>query len=107
MLVVNNLRDVDTDRKAGKRTLAVRLGSRFARLEFTATIIGACAIPVGLAIWTGAHLFALSAVCVLLPAVPVMRRVWTQQGAALNPCLGASGRLLLAYSVLFSIGWVL
>jgi 1,4-dihydroxy-2-naphthoate octaprenyltransferase len=107
MLVVNNLRDVHTDRKAGKRTLAVRLGERFARIEFTASIVGACAIPIGLAIWTGAHLFALSAACILLPAAPLIRRVWRQQGAALNPCLGAAGRLLLGYSVLFSIGWAL
>ncbi len=48
ILVVNNTRDIDTDRIAGKRTLAVRLGERAARAEFVALVALAYAVPFGL-----------------------------------------------------------
>ena len=41
ILVVNNLRDVDTDRKAGKRTLAVRLGREATQIQYTVLVLGA------------------------------------------------------------------
>ena len=40
ILVVNNLRDRATDQQAGKRTLAVRFGDRFARAEYSACLLG-------------------------------------------------------------------
>ena len=46
ILVVNNLRDVDTDRAAGKRTLAVRIGKVATRWEYTALIVVAYVVPV-------------------------------------------------------------
>src|SRR5207237_8224227 len=46
ILVVNNLRDVGTDRRAGKRTLAVRFGRRFARVEYTLLIAIAYVVPL-------------------------------------------------------------
>ena len=107
ILVVNNLRDVNTDRKAGKGTLAVRLGTRFTRLEFATTIIGAAAVPAVLMVWMGAHTYALAASAILLPGAVLIRGVWKTEGAALNPYLGATGKLLMLYSVLFSIGWLL
>lgn len=45
ILVVNNLRDTDTDRTAGKRTLSVRFGRRFARVEYAALVLGAYLFP--------------------------------------------------------------
>ena len=50
ILVVNNLRDIDSDRSAGKRTLAVRIGRRASRWEYTALIAVAYAMPI--VIWT-------------------------------------------------------
>ena len=51
ILVVNNLRDIETDRKAGKRTFAVIVGERGAKLEYTLLLVGAYALPV--AVWMG------------------------------------------------------
>jgi len=107
MLAVNNLRDVDTDRVAGKRTLAVRLGPTFARVEVVVSILLALAIPLLLVDLTGGHLPALAATAVILPALPVMRRVWMNSGTALNRSLGETGRLLILFSVLFFVGWML
>ena len=50
---------------------------------------------------------ALAACCVLIPAAPVIRSMFTQSGAALDPNLGRTGKILVLYSVLFSVGWVL
>jgi 1,4-dihydroxy-2-naphthoate octaprenyltransferase len=66
ILVVNNLRDRHTDRRAGKRTLAVRLGHRAVRLEYTVLLGIAYAVPVALA-WRGASPF------LLLPLAPARR----------------------------------
>jgi hypothetical protein len=62
-------------------------------------ILGAVAVAVVLSDWP--------AVIVLPLSLPVLHGVLTKDGAALNPLLGRTALLLLAYSVLFSIGWVL
>jgi 1,4-dihydroxy-2-naphthoate octaprenyltransferase len=103
ILVVNNVRDVETDRRAGKRTLAVRLGRERARRLFVLMIIGAYVGLIGLA-------FELTP-WVLLPlltiplALPLVRTVRTRaDGASLNGALAATGQLLAAFSVLLAIG---
>ncbi|MGI8585721.1 MAG: 1,4-dihydroxy-2-naphthoate polyprenyltransferase, partial [Thermoleophilaceae bacterium] len=97
ILVVNNVRDVDTDRRAGKRTLAVKLGRARARRLFAAMVAVAFASPV--AIWVAGGLSAW----VLLPllavplAVPLARVVTTRtDGPALNAALARTGALLAA-----------
>lgn len=106
ILLVNNIRDVDEDRTAGKRTLIVRLGRRSGVVLYGACVVLAACTPVVLFFWTGGHPWAMLAGLILLPAVPVVRRLSAERDArALNPLLGATSRLLLVYSVLFSIGW--
>jgi len=109
ILTVNNLRDADTDVKTGKRTLAVRFGKTFARWEFAVSLVlGALIIPVGLCVYTGGHWFALASCATLLFAAPAIRTVFTSDdGATLNTMLAATGKLLVVFSVLFSLGWVL
>lgn len=109
ILTVNNLRDADTDILTGKRTLAVRFGKPFARLEYAACIfIGAVVVPVALYIYTGAHAAALAAALVLPVSLPLIRVVFTAPpGPALNSILARTGQLLLLYTVLFSAGWLL
>lgn len=104
ILVVNNLRDRHQDARAGKRTLAVRFGANFARWEYTLCLILASLVPCYLA-WSGTLPFAIvAASTILLPGGWLARQLWLRDGAALNPWLGRTAALLLAYSVLFCIG---
>ncbi|MGA2010139.1 MAG: 1,4-dihydroxy-2-naphthoate polyprenyltransferase [Solirubrobacteraceae bacterium] len=108
ILVVNNVRDVDSDRRAGKRTLAVRLGRERARILFAAIVYLAFVLaPVT---W----LFGPVTAWVLLPwltlplAARVVRAVRTRtDGPSLNQALAQSGMLQLAFCVLFSAGLLL
>lgn len=108
LLTVNNLRDVEGDRIAGKKTLAVRFGARFAKVEFVLCVVGAALVPVILwALMDGpAGVLLATAACVL--AVGPWREVvaW-QTGRTLLRALAGSGRLLVGYGIAFCIGWVL
>lgn len=110
ILVVNNLRDVEGDARAGKRTLAVRFGETFARVEYALCVVGATVlVPVALVLCQGGrHRLVLVATLALpLMAVPLKTVLITGTGATLNPALGGTARGLLIYSVLFALGWVL
>jgi 1,4-dihydroxy-2-naphthoate octaprenyltransferase len=105
ILVVNNVRDRETDAAAGKHTLAVVLGYRFSRLEWTGLVGMAYVVPVVFYLdgYPPAVLFPL--VTAPLAAV-VGRTVWTRtDGEALNPALERTGKLLFAHSVLFAAGF--
>jgi len=106
IIVTNNLRDIDTDRAANKHTLAVRIGDRATRIEYTLLMIVAYLVPLGLLFPMG---FTHS-VAVLLPwlsapvAFGLARDLWrTPRSPALNPILGRTAQLDLVYSVLLSI----
>ncbi|HIY23121.1 MAG TPA: 1,4-dihydroxy-2-naphthoate polyprenyltransferase [Candidatus Brachybacterium merdigallinarum] len=105
IMLTNNLRDIPTDRVAGKRTLAVRLGDRGTRRLFTATLLVpfVLMIPVMLVQWQ------VVAVLVALPlAVPPVRIVLGgAQGRDLIPVLGVAGRIELVFSLLLLIGLAL
>jgi 1,4-dihydroxy-2-naphthoate octaprenyltransferase len=108
VLVVNNLRDVDTDRRAGKRTLAVRWGRGGARAEYAALLLGAYGVP--LALWIGAS--AGAAVLLPLATLPRAARLlhiaWTREdGASLNAALESTARLSLLFALLFAAGLLL
>jgi 1,4-dihydroxy-2-naphthoate octaprenyltransferase len=105
ILVVNNVRDVDTDRRAGKRTLAVKLGRDRARRLFAAMVVLAFAAPV--AIWAAGGLSAWILLALLSAplAVPLLRTVFERtDGASLNRALGATGQLLALFSLLLAAG---
>ncbi len=103
LLVVNNLRDVDEDRVARKRTLAVRFGVTFSRVQYTLCILGTALVPVLL--WKhGMSARTLLASLVLIPGLIVAGKVWKQNGIALRPCLGMTAGLLMLYTILFCVG---
>jgi len=108
ILVVNNLRDVDGDARAGKRTLAVRFGRTFVRGEYLFCLLAAACVPAGLFAQTGRHPWSLLAMLIAPIALPAVRKVFGgTTGDVLNPMLAYTARLLLLYSVLFSISWIL
>jgi 1,4-dihydroxy-2-naphthoate octaprenyltransferase len=107
IIVVNNLRDIDTDRLARKHTLAVLIGRRATRFEYLLLVIGAYALlPLG-------PLLGLASVWALLPlltlpiAAMLMRTVFTVEGRPLNRALAGTGRLHLLFGVLLAIGLLL
>jgi 1,4-dihydroxy-2-naphthoate octaprenyltransferase len=102
ILVVNNLRDLDEDRNVSKKTLAVRFGRTFVRLEYTLCSVGAAIVPLALYRWGySGRLWAPS--LVLLAGIPLLVSVWRLQDARLNQVLAATGKLLLFYSIVFSL----
>ncbi len=108
VLVVNNVRDIDTDRRAGKRTLAVRLGRERTRSLYAGMVYVAYLLtPIT---W----LFGPLSPWVLLPllslplAAPVVRTVRNHvDGPSLNAALAQTGRLELIFCVLLSAGLLL
>jgi 1,4-dihydroxy-2-naphthoate octaprenyltransferase len=102
LLVVNNLRDVDTDAVAAKRTLAVRLGARRTRVLYVSLITVALALAVAVAPVHPWALVALLAAVLARGPVQVVRGGAT--GRALIPVLRDTGRLELAYAALLAIG---
>jgi 1,4-dihydroxy-2-naphthoate polyprenyltransferase len=105
ILVVNNVRDLETDRRAGKRTLAVRLGRERARRLYVVMVAGAfVSAPLP---WVLGALSPWLLVCWLaVPlAIPVIRVVRTRtDGPSLNGALAGTGQLQLAFCVLLSAG---
>ncbi|HEX9501175.1 MAG TPA: 1,4-dihydroxy-2-naphthoate polyprenyltransferase [Thermoanaerobaculia bacterium] len=98
LLAINNLRDVHSDRASNKKTLVVRFGEKFGRIEIAACVwISFIAIaPLTLYPWIALPL-----------AVILLRCAWRAKGAELNRCLAMAGALQWAFGVLFMIGMLL
>ncbi|MBK8252565.1 MAG: 1,4-dihydroxy-2-naphthoate polyprenyltransferase [Polyangiaceae bacterium] len=106
ILIVNNLRDRHTDVKAGKRTLAVRLGRTGVLIEYALMLLAAYAVPSYLAI-QGGKMWMFLPLLSLPVAALLFRRITLSEGKPLNACLANTAKLLLLYGVLFSAGFVL
>ena len=103
ILVINNLRDLEDDRDAGKRTLAVILGTRWTRIEFTALLVAAYLVPVYFVL-DGAVAVAAAYLSLPLAALVLRTVLRTREGEAMNRALASTGRLTLVYAVLFALG---
>jgi 1,4-dihydroxy-2-naphthoate octaprenyltransferase len=105
ILVVNNLRDIDTDRLAGKHTLATRLGRTATRWEYILMLGVSYAVPPLLWLTGNAQWWVLLPWLSLPLAWTLGRTVLSgAAGRALNPVLKQTGRLELIFGVLFALG---
>jgi 1,4-dihydroxy-2-naphthoate octaprenyltransferase len=107
ILVVNNLRDIETDREAGKRTLAVRIGREATRREYALLLAVAYAAPPMMVVLGIAEPWVLLAWATFPLAFVLMRQVSTVTDRALNPVLGGTARLCLWFAIALSAGIVL
>ena len=105
ILAVNNVRDLDTDRRAGKRTLAVRIGRARSRLLYGGLVLGAfVALPLGLLLAAGPGWALLALLCAPLAATPLRIVFGHTDGPSLNAALARTGGLLAAFSALLTAG---
>jgi 1,4-dihydroxy-2-naphthoate polyprenyltransferase len=106
LLVINNLRDIPTDRDVGKRTLAVRLGDHRTRIFYVALVVASfLLLIVAAVVWRPPVLLALVGVPVAIG--PVRAVLGGATGPALIPVLGATGRVQLAIGAGFTLGAIL
>jgi 1,4-dihydroxy-2-naphthoate octaprenyltransferase len=108
ILAVNNYRDVEQDKQTGKRTLAVRFGRAFAKCEYIISILFAVLIPFVICFIMRAHYKILFSAFIVIFAIPGIKTILTKtDGPSLNNVLASTGKLLIIYSIIFSIGWIL
>ncbi|WP_320040046.1 1,4-dihydroxy-2-naphthoate polyprenyltransferase [uncultured Desulfobacter sp.] len=104
IIVVNNLRDIETDARAGKKTLAVILGHWRTKVEFVFLIFFSFLIPCLMfasGYWSWAILLPLA---VFWKSYPVFKIIFEQDGEVLNVALADTAKLALMFSTLFAIG---
>lgn len=103
LLVTNNLRDIPTDREAGKHTLAVRLGDRLTRLLYVAMVVAVFVMVAAIALidrpWA-----AIALVGAAIAIAPVRAVLSGASGRALIAVLGTTGRTQLVTGALLAIG---
>jgi 1,4-dihydroxy-2-naphthoate polyprenyltransferase len=108
ILVVNNVRDADTDRRAGKMTLAVRMGRANAVNLYRMLVLGAYAVlPIALVAGEGSLLPLIGLISLPLAIRPLRVMTNRTDGPSLNGALAATGALLGAFSLLVSLGLLL
>ncbi|MGC3992233.1 MAG: 1,4-dihydroxy-2-naphthoate octaprenyltransferase [Chthoniobacteraceae bacterium] len=106
LIAINNLRDVDEDRKTGKKTLAVRFGVTFARLEIAGLLIGSFLMGVYWLPRMPLGMFVALQIIVLFTLL-ILNDLRKPPSSAYNQTLAKAGACLLLYSIAFTISLVL
>jgi len=107
IMVVNNLRDIQTDQKAGKRTLAVMLGSSGTKTEYFLLILFSYLIPPLMFAFKAGSVYILLPLLTMPLSYPLLVMISEKEGTILNNALAGTAKLTLIYSVLFSVGIIL
>ena len=107
ILVVNNIRDIDTDKVTGKKTLAVYFGILFSYIEFIVLII----CPYLILLYLIINKDLASSICIVFLSLPIglklIFELITNTGIKLNTVLSSTAKLLFIFSLLCSIGLVI
>ncbi|WP_075184631.1 1,4-dihydroxy-2-naphthoate polyprenyltransferase [Teredinibacter haidensis] len=107
VMLVNNIRDIPTDRSAGKTTLAVRLGNKNSKVVFTGLFVVAAVLHcLAFTAFTNDYPIILTTVPIVLCfpfAHKICSKMWISEGAALNPLLASTAQLSMLYSVSTSL----
>ena len=107
ILVVNNIRDMEQDKIAGKRTLAVRFGKKVSQLQYFVMLGISYLVPVVMLV-SGLVSYWILVVFLSLPlAYSLSKDIVEKQGSVLNQTLAGTGKLELIYAILFSVGYLL
>lgn len=108
ILVINNLRDIHTDARANKRTLAVKLGERATRYQYIAILISAWLFPLGMWLSGGTSAWVLLSWISLPLGIVLIRMVGGGlSGRPLNLVLKRTGQFLLLYGIPLATGLIL
>jgi len=107
VLVVNNVRDIETDRRAGKLTLSVRLGERISRLQYVGMILAAFVLLPVLVVGGAGFTVGLALLALPLAVVPCRSVLRGAEGAALNVVLKQTTLFHLVFGSLLAAGLVL
>jgi len=108
LILLNNIRDVEEDRLAEKRTIVVRFGTKVANAIFFTCIFGAALTPPLLVALTRCHYWSLFATVALFPTFSTMALLLNlQERSALNDHFVRLAKMQMAYSVIFALTYLL
>ena len=105
LLLVNNIRDIDTDQLSGKKTLAVRIGKNASRVQYMVLILLPFALPIYF--WWSYNKMSLLILLFLFPySIHLIKKIYFLKGAKLNNLLENTSHFIIMYTLLFSIGLI-
>ena len=107
ILVVNNIRDMETDIVTGKKTLAVRLGKSYSQIEYAILVIFPFAIPLCMWWSTRDNMSLLITLFSLPIAAHLIIQLISKSGRKLNNVLAGTARFLFIFTILFLLGLIL
>lgn len=107
ILVVNNYRDIEEDRIAGKNTLAVKLGKTFTQYQFVFLIVVSFLTPLALFIFFDFRFWIFLPYLTLPVVYKIIKMLFTYDGVQLNNTLELTAKLSAVYGILFSAGIIL
>lgn len=107
ILVVNNFRDIEEDRFANKKTLAVMMGNTFSKVEFIVLLVISFVVPIVLLSFYDFSYWILLPVISLPIALSLIKMLNQLKGTELNKTLELTAKFSALYGLLFSIGIII
>lgn len=107
ILAINNVRDFETDKQVNKKTLVVRFGKTFGRIEYALSLTLAALIPIIIYLTIHDHKIIIFSSVILLGAIFLIRRSFIIKNKPdFDQLIGLTVQLCLFYGIIFSIGWI-